>query len=299
MTEPLPFADPAQHSLPWAPQPQQQVVTEAASSTAGIGGVGEHLRAAREARNMSVSDAAQWLKLGSRQVEALESEDWPSLPGNTMIRGFVRNYARLLELDSDSLMRRLDEVQLQQTPRLEVSAGTSVSLPHAGSRVERRDRLAALAGLLLLGTAVLAYFYLPGEFWQEKLSVLLGSNASRVAPAPAPAPAVPVSVAPQVAAGESVTVVAPQNATLLSDAPTTGRGLRFSFAQPAWVEIRDGRGQIIFAELSPAGSQREIDGQAPFSVVVGNAAQVTLEYRGRMVELAPRSKDDVARLTVE
>jgi cytoskeleton protein RodZ len=42
---------------------------------------------------------AQSLKLGPRQVAALENEDWQSLPGNTMIRGFVRNYARLLNID--------------------------------------------------------------------------------------------------------------------------------------------------------------------------------------------------------
>ncbi|MEF8707781.1 MAG: DUF4115 domain-containing protein [Candidatus Accumulibacter propinquus] len=55
----------------------------------------------------------------------------------------------------------------------------------------------------------------------------------------------------------------------------------------------------FFAGLSPAGSQREVDGQPPFSLVVGNATQVTVEYRGRAIELAPHSKDDVARLTVE
>jgi cytoskeleton protein RodZ len=100
-----------------------------------------------------------------------------------------------------------------------------------------------------------------------------------------------------------VTVLATPHATLLSDAPVPARpagaaggGLKLSFARPAWVEVRDGRGQIVFAEMSPAGSQREIDGLPPFSLVVGNAAHVTLEYRGRMIALAPRSKDDVARL---
>jgi cytoskeleton protein RodZ len=80
-------------------------------------------------------------------VAAIEAEDWASLPGNTMIRGFVRNYARLLNVDADTLMHGLDAAQLQQTAQLEVSAGTTASLPNTSSRrVQRRDYLAVLAG---------------------------------------------------------------------------------------------------------------------------------------------------------
>jgi cytoskeleton protein RodZ len=303
MSEPSVFPTPAEPST--AELSPAQVASGEAALLESVG-VGAQLRAAREARNISLADAAQSLKLGPRQVEALEAEDWTALPGNTMIRGFVRNYARLLNIDSDALMRGLDAAQLQQTLQLDISAGTSASLPQAGSRVERRDYLAALGGLLLLGLAVLAYFYVPADLWQDKLTGLLGRGTAQ-APAEPPVPPPTVVAEPNKAAvGESVTVLATPHATLLSDAPVPARpagaaggGLKLSFARPAWVEVRDGRGQIVFAEMSPAGSQREIDGLPPFSLVVGNAAHVTLEYRGRMIALAPRSKDDVARLTVE
>jgi cytoskeleton protein RodZ len=307
MSEPSAPPSPAEQNFPAVEiSPAQGVAGEAAPLVSLD--VGQQLRAAREARNMSLAEAAQSLKLAPRQVEALEAEDWAALPGNTMIRGFVRNYARLLNIDSDLLMRGLDAAQLQQTLHLEISAGTSASLPQAGRRVERRDYLAVLAGLLLLSLAVLAYFYVPADFWREKIGGLLGRGASQ-APVEEPAPP-PVVAVPKAAVGESVTVLATPHATLLSDmtaparatggaAAPAGGGLKLSFAQPAWVEVRDGRGQTIFAELGSAGSQREIDGQPPFSLVVGNAAHVRLEYRGRAIELAPRSKDDVARLTVE
>ena len=58
-------------------------------------------------------------------------------------------------------------------------------------------------------------------------------------------------------------------------------------------------GQMIVSGMMPAASQREIVGQAPFSLVIGNATQVTVQYRGRLIDLAPHSKGDVARLTVE
>ena len=48
-------------------------------------------------------------------------------------------------------------------------------------------------------------------------------------------------------------------------------------------------GQIIFSQLNPAGSDKEIDGQPPFSLVVGNAGHVTVQYQGRTIDLQPRS----------
>jgi cytoskeleton protein RodZ len=295
------------------------------ASEATVGGVGQRLRNAREARGLSVAEAAQSLKLAPRQVEALEAEDWPSLPGNTMIRGFVRNYARLLGLNSEALMHALDAEHLQQTPKLEASAGTSASLPHVANRVERRDYLAIVAGLLLLVLALLAYLYVPADAWREKMSGLISafsrtasSDRSPAAPVdrPAETPAAPQAAQQEPSAlpapsGESVTTVTTPSAIVLSDASTPGpqsagvdqrpadNRLKFTFGQAAWLQVRDGRGQVIVGETNPAGSQREVEGQPPFSLVVGNATQVKLEYRGRVIDLAPYSKGEVARLNVE
>ena len=63
--------------------------------------------------------------------------------------------------------------------------------------------------------------------------------------------------------------------------------------------MKDKSGQVVFSQLSPAGSLREVSGQPPFSVVVGNAGNVTLQYKGKDVDLTKRSKDDVARLILE
>ncbi len=286
----------------------------AAAETAGeppalaVGGVGQQLRAAREGRGLSLAEVAQSLKLGPGQVAALENEEWQLLPGNTMIRGFVRNYARLFDLDVEQLMRGLDAARLQQKPQLAASAGTSASLPSPpGRRAERRDYLAVLGGLLLLVLAVLVYFFAPLREWQARLSEMIESRSMAPhAERAQPAPVLPTAhdSTPHAASAESVTSVSPPNATVLAaasaDAASAGAGdLRLSFAQSAWVEVRDAMGQTIVSGMMPAASQREVGGQAPFSLVIGNATQVTLQYRGRVIDLAPHSKGDVARLTVE
>src|SRR5262244_3600486 len=75
-----------------------------AASLPAPDGPGARLRAARENAGLSLDQAAQQLKLAPRQVQALEDEDFAHLPGRTFTRGFVRNYARLLNLDPEELL---------------------------------------------------------------------------------------------------------------------------------------------------------------------------------------------------
>ncbi len=65
---------------------------------------GERLKAARLGMGMSVADVARHLKLQPRQVEALERGDHQALPGQVFVRGFMRNYARLVGLEPDMLV---------------------------------------------------------------------------------------------------------------------------------------------------------------------------------------------------
>ena len=53
------------------------------------------------------------------------------------------------------------------------------------------------------------------------------------------------------------------------------------------------------AELARAGSERELEGEAPIQLIIGNAQHVRLSYDDRPVDLAPHVKVEVARLTLE
>lgn len=284
--------------------------------------VGEQLRRAREARGMSAAEIAKLLKLSTHQVEALESDDWTRLPWNTIIRGFVRNYARLLNLNPAELMAHLDRQLSPPTHGLEMPMGTNVRIPQEG-KAERRDYIRIFSGLLLLFLAVLAYFFFPQDLWKAAMSGLKGDSSGQRAVLEKPESVLPEARAPATA------IVAPAATVLSNETPAMTRAvsvaahavkesdsrastepqaapgnvagnlLKFSFAQPSWVEVRDRTGEIIFSELSQAGSSREVEGRPPLSLVVGNASYVSVQYKGKPVDLSKRSKDDVARLTVE
>jgi cytoskeleton protein RodZ len=79
---------------------------------------GEQLRVAREAAGLTVADVASKLKLSSRQVGAIEAEDWTALPERTFTRGFFRSYARLLGVDE----KLIDSAFAKTEPTSEVRA---------------------------------------------------------------------------------------------------------------------------------------------------------------------------------
>lgn len=265
--------------------------------------VGQQLRMAREAKGLTLTDVARSLKLSPRQVEALETEDWPNLPGKTIIRGFVRNEARLLGLNPDVLMSALDTLKMPLAPELEMTTGASVNIPQESS-ADRRDYVRVFSGLIILGLAIAAFFFFPADLWQTTLSALkAASQPNEVVVEKETALSVDKANTPEVAIAPPKTLVPPDVAAMPESSVSlpiaSSTTLRFGFTKPAWVEVRDRSGQIIFSKLSQAGSQQNIEGQAPFALIVGNATYVTLEYKGKPVELSNRSKDDVARLTLE
>lgn len=294
--------------------------------------VGEQLRSAREARQLTVADAAQALKLGPRQVEALENGDWAGLPGHTFVRGFVRNYARLVALDPLPLMAQLDVILETEKPRLNLPETAPATMPSSG-RTQQRDYAVALFGVLLVVFAVGIYFFMPGdlaslrESLQSTLTIFSRKEAPvapAVAPVAAPTPAEPVfppgatpqqvmnpqaEVPPGIGAPAAQPTPQPAASALappqlqpsVTAAPVDGgeAPLRFSLDKESWIEVRDRDGKIVFSQRCAPGTEQRVGGQGPFALVIGNAAGVRLAVRGQAVDLAPHVRGEVARLTVE
>jgi cytoskeleton protein RodZ len=104
------------------------VVDEAAKNVTEFRapGPGERLRSARLARGLELSKLAAQLHLSEDLVQALERDDFDALPGRVFVRGYVRNYARLVGIPVDSVMKQLDEQlpeEVQQRTLNPVGAG--------------------------------------------------------------------------------------------------------------------------------------------------------------------------------
>jgi len=120
---------------------------------------GESLRSGREARGLSIAQAAAQLNLSAARVEQLEAGEFDKLPGHTFARGYVRSYARLLGLDPNRIVLEFD--QFTGTD----AAGSQV---HALGQIEQPVRIAhsllrLLSLLLLLALAAVGFYW-----WQER-----------------------------------------------------------------------------------------------------------------------------------
>lgn len=279
--------------------------------------VGAQLRAAREARGIALSEVAATLKLGVRQLEALERGDWQVLPGATFVRGFVRNYARFVQIDPLPLMSQLDAVLEKPVSRLGEADSQQTAMPQGGPGISRRDRMVVLSGGLLVVFAALIYFLLPNDLsvWRDSVQELISSLARKdeaapvaaVEPAPASEPVFPPGTTPQQvmnpqAETSAADAVAPQAAMPVAEKSLQVAGapdMRFVFEKESWVEVRDRDGKVIFSQRGQAVSEQSVSGQGPFSLVVGFAPGVKLFWHGQTVDLAPYTRGDVARLVLE
>jgi cytoskeleton protein RodZ len=100
--------------------------------------VGAALREARTRLGMSVADVADRIKFAPRQIKALEEDNFACLPEMAFVRGFVRSYARLLQLDPIPLLAALPGTTVQPAPS---AASTLAEVPFPNIYSARKPNL--------------------------------------------------------------------------------------------------------------------------------------------------------------
>jgi cytoskeleton protein RodZ len=264
-------------------------------------GIGAELREAREAQGLAVDDVAQQLKFAPRQIESLENEQFDRLPGPTIARGMVRNYARLLKLDPEPLIARMaPRVESAPDPAL-IAARFRQPVPFSDTGKRSTLIYAALSVGILLLVAVVVY-----EWQTEK------AMPEFVAPVQQQRPEPTVGAQTAAATQGSATVVEPPPAPAVIEekkaepvaaaerplAPGVHR-IILRFEQEAWLEVKDGAGRMLVSSLNPAGTERIVRGRPPFEIVIGNASYVRLVHNDKPVDLRPYIRVEVARLTLK
>ncbi len=276
---------------------------------------GRQLAAARENCGFSIAEAARQLRLSPLQVEAMEAGDYQRLPGPVFARGFIRNYARLVKLDPGALLDSAER-QLRPVAQVEPEFLHSVNIPFPTGREFnwRKYAIAAAVSLVLLVPVVIFEVYREDA---TEVSVKSGAVALPQPQVMEREPAAAALVLPQLAAASDAEVkpALTLDASALSgksaaERPAFSRSaagdrkpgehlVRLTFSTQSWVEIHDRAGRKVFSRLNAAGTEQAVSGEAPLTLVVGNARGVRLTHNGRPVDLAPYTNVSVARLTLE
>jgi cytoskeleton protein RodZ len=294
-------------------------------------GPGRLIRLGRERARLGVSELAALTKLAPATLEALERDDFAMLSEPVYVRGYYRKCAKALALSEADLLAAYEKLVRPRAPQ----APTKLLLggSETGSSLKKSRRRSGspwwlwLIGIVLL-VAVAAWLLredpnarhaaLPeapqpatpapaaGEPAAPGAAAKpLSLNEAATAPAesnpeagPAAAPAAPPP-APEPAPSVPAPAPSPNSAAATPPAAGAPGALTLNFKATSWVRIEDSNGKVLLAGVVQAGDRQVLAGKAPYSLFLGNAPGVNVEYQGRDVDLKPYIKtNDTARLSV-
>lgn len=142
---------------------------EVRSESGDYDGIGAELRAARIRAGMDIADIGQKLRISAAYLESIEKGQFDTLPGHVYVIGFLKSYARFLDLDESIVV---DRFRAETTgPRKEAR----LAFPSAMDRGRMPTGRLLLGGVLLAVLAYAGWFVFTSE---ER------STAQRVAPIP-------------------------------------------------------------------------------------------------------------------
>jgi len=299
-------------------------------------GPGEFLSETRRKLGLEPENVAQILHLSSHQIEAIEANDFNSLPEPTYVRGYLRSYCQLLNIAPDSVLKSYND-----------AIGGWKTTTYSGLAAERQassnDNIVRFATMGVIGVVFgLAIIWWLGEDETPEVmpapieiaavpadeSTDTPDIASVEAPVPevAPASVVPAESAPAekiepvkpVARVKPVEALEPKpedaeevqsqtdaSKTIKETAetiPTIASGVRAKLVLrtegTSWADIRDANDNKLLYESVTAGRVITLEGEAPLQVFLGNANVVSLELDGKAYDFSRHKRGLTARFSV-
>ncbi|MFK0571853.1 helix-turn-helix domain-containing protein [Endozoicomonas sp.] len=287
---------------------------------------GTILAEARNAQGLSVAEVAESLKITDTYVRAIEESTFDVLPQSAFVRGYIRNYARLVGLSGEQLVKEFDRYIGRDgvdTPRLKGTRKVNPLRAHSAP-----SPVHALALVLVVSLGGLSYYL--WNYWLDAEPVAEFAMVEEVSESPeiinSNVQVAPVEVEKTAEEFTSTTVsetVEPEPAeeepgqmveepefppinienTEIVDATAEdaakimaklGKELVIDFSGDCWVEIKDATGEILVSTVQKAGTSINLDVFPPVSVRFGNTAGVeTILLDGKPVS-KPNTRTRVA-----
>jgi len=254
---------------------------------------GEVLAKRRKEFRLSLEDVSSRLKISQRQIIALESNDFGQLASIATVRGFIRSYAKLLELDPAPLIEMLSG---EPNPGFEHMV-VRRPLPAPGLRGRqtppprrRKSNRPWTMLVLLAGVVVAVIFFGYRDAWFSLPSV----DVDKV-----------IDALPPLTGGRepsSSEAEADKPGSLASSGVSTSSAsaLEIKAREDSWVEVTtvDSDRRII-SRLMKAGTTELVEVNEPVVLVVGNAVGVDASLRGQALNLRAVARDNVAKLSLK
>jgi cytoskeleton protein RodZ len=297
--------------------------TEEPSVVSSSVDVGKRLRDAREAKKISITDAAAQLRVTRDAIVHLEEQNWDRLHGRTYARGYFLSYAKFLGLPQDEMLAGFN-IEFTETDHRSPSIAPIQQLKPANSG------LPWLPLILLVIVAVLAWFAYqqwqatqveqinelpdqpliepvdPSDIDSNNNSIPINESNDEPIISSDPQSELPVEVEPTESVAEPVideqapieteTLTAEEVEADTSD--INANNLVIGINADCWVEVRDASQQVLISRVVRAGNTVELSGTAPLQVSLGQANAASVRFEGKIIDITEYTRGNVARFTL-
>ena len=213
--------------------------------------LGSELRTARKAAGYTTAQIAEITRIRESLIKDLESDNFESCGGYAYARLTIRAMAKVINLNSDSLMSKFEEVTGEfDRPMIDLLTENNVTIAKPeGKKISSKTLASIAAGVIAVMVAV---------------PTIGGMFSSK--------PAAKPSVAKVSSPAQTTTVATAASGVTVVVTGTSGK---------SWVGIQDSSGAQVFSGSIKAGDSKTFTDSQNLAVTVGNAGAVNLNVNGK------------------
>ncbi len=280
---------------------------------------GSILAAARQAKNYSVDDASEHLKIPHHVIAAIESNNIEALPPVIFTQGYIRAYAKFLEIPAENVL----SVYSRAMPH-EAAANLRLgSALHTGT--SSQAPLFKATTLLLIVAGIAALVFGGFQYYQGKVDDMetrlesreesftghsLDSPGNRQLDIQQDAR---LTGDDELIVGSTASVDDSAVTGLADESESSSMGLEAEEAQAtagndvleifakkgSWLEVHDATNKRLFHNMVAVGATQKLEGEAPFRISLGNARSTSVFINDLEVDMSEQiSRKNIATFTV-
>lgn len=282
---------------------------------------GQILKQARERLGLEQKDISSKLNLQVDTIDAVENDAAEKLPAPTYVRGYIRSYARMVQLNGDELIKLYEND----------AAGPPEIIPDIRQhhQISSNDKpVKAVTYLITFGLALLLIAWLQSHYVVEKSA---HTNDTVAPETDLPTYDLPATgLPPFTASGLSTDLTQQEAEALITDIMTNNTGMAetstidaaidlatgaagagitgtaitpedrviFTINKDSWIEVYDSGKNRLYLGMGKPGEEINIAGVAPFNVLLGYSPGVVVTFNGNKFDTGPFTKGSIARFTL-
>ena len=281
---------------------------------------GEVLRKKRENIGLSIDHIANQLNLDPKLIELLEKNDYEKFNIETYLKGYLRAYAKVLDLDDDMVVNLYKESNPEKTPEI---------LPNVKPKVQRNgtDRSVKLFSYIIGITIALSilvwyqknFLVQPSEENLKIANIKIHENTNingvdvgykiinhtnswqwpiNKAKKNYESNSNELELVGSEKTQDKIKNIADTNEVSTYNIQQSNDTVVLNLTGDSWIEIYDREGSRLFFDLARGGKNYIINGDSPFDILLGAANEVSIEFNGSSVNIEPYIKFGIARFTL-